>query len=158
MFSQLFAYLCLSLLFTFLPVPSMLSSFWPNWIMLFFLWVNLYKPRLSIFAIIWVLGLFLDLLQATNLGVHVIALLITNFIIAPYRSKFLIYPVTQQMLVIFISTIVYVFFAQFFCIDMPLWRFISYLFGVSLATAFVWPWVDFVSKPKLSIVSKKISL
>ena len=155
---QLFFYLSISLILTFIPLPAMLAFCWPNWVVLFFFWINHFKPQTPIYFWIWSLGLLLDLLQATNLGVHVIALTMMNFILTNHRSKFLVYPLVQQMLIIFFATNVYLFFSQFFCVDMPIWRFMLYMFQVSIATTLVWPWIENTSKSKLFTVHKKMSL
>ena len=154
---QLPLYLFFSLIFTFLPIPGMFSGCWPNWIVLFFFWLAHYRPHSAILLWVWCIGLLLDSLQATFLGVHVLGLLLLSVLIQQYKTKFLLYPVIQQAIWVAIGTSVYVFFTNFFCVNMSFWRFCLYVTQVSVVTGCVWPWIEFRHKSKLYYVQKTLS-
>jgi len=148
MMQYIFALLTM-LVLSLVPIPMLLMSSWPSWIVLFFFWLNFYVLRQHGYLWIWALGLMFDLLHGCALGVHVIALNILNLLITAHRHKFLLYPVLQQSILIMFGTSLYLFFSQLYLQDLSFGRLILYVIRVSLTTAFVWPWLEYyLTRPK----------
>lgn len=154
---QLPMYVLTSLVLTLLPIPEMIKNCWPNWIVLYFFWLACFRPRTNLLLWFWGIGLLLDSLQATYLGVHVLGLLLMNLLIQQHRSKFLMYPVIQQTLIVTMSSGIYIVFTQIHNSNMPFWHFMVNVLQVSLATGCIWPWIEFSNKTKMFSVSKKMS-
>ena len=145
---QLPMYLLISIVLSLLPIPEMIKNCWPNWIVLFIFWLACFRSRKNLLLWVWGLGLLLDSLQATYLGVHVLGLLLLNLLIQQHRSKFLMYPMIQQTLIVMMGTGIYIMFTQIQSVDIPVWRFMINVLQVSLATGCIWPWIEFLNKAK----------
>jgi rod shape-determining protein MreD len=151
---QLACYLLGSLILTFMPIPQILLWCWPNWIVLFFVWLSYFRPQLPILLFVWGLGLILDTLQATYLGVHVFALTILNLFLNHYKSKFLAYTSIQQVFVVFLACMIYLFCSQFAFVDMTVSYFMIYAVLISFTTALLWPWLEMYIKSHLIALNK----
>lgn len=148
MLQYLFA-LMLMLILSLVPIPLLMMTCWPAWIVLFFFWLNFYVPCQQIYLWIWALGLIFDLLHGCVLGIHVIALNILNILITAHRHKFLLYPLLQQSILVMFGTALYLFFSQLYLQDLSFGRLLFYVIQVSLTTAFVWPWLEYyLTRPK----------
>lgn len=150
-------YLACSLFLTLIPIPVFIKICWPNWMVLFFFWLASFRPQTMLFIWMWGLGLCLDVLQSSLLGVHVLGFLAINLMISQYRNKFLLYPVIQQAMLVSMGAAVYIVITQYFFIDMNMMYFIIYTIQISVVTGCLWPWLEYYNKSSLYLVQKKLS-
>lgn len=151
---QVARYLLLSLILSFIPIPQFLLWLWPNWVVLFFVWLSYFRPKFPILIMIWGTGLVLDLLQSTYLGTHVIGLALLNLFLNQYKSKFLIYPYTQQIMIVFVACLVYLFSTQYPYVNITFGSFLTYAGLASVVTACIWPWFEMYSKSYVLALGK----
>ena len=135
--------LLFTVLLSMIPVPDMLVNAWPAWLVLFFFWLNVFSNQQSIYLWVWLLGLIYDLLQGTTLGGHVIALSVLNILISAHRHKFIYYPTLQQSMLVWLGCILYLLSSQLYLFDLSFTRFLLHIVQVSVATAAIWPWLEF---------------
>jgi rod shape-determining protein MreD len=147
-------YLFLSFFLTLLPIPVFLKICWPNWMILFFFWLANFRPQTMLYIWMWGLGLCLDVLQSSLLGVHVLGFLAMHLLISQYRRKFLMYPVIQQAILVSMATAIYTGITEYFFVDMNLMFFAIYTIQVSVLTGFLWPWLEYLNKSSLLLVQK----
>ena len=151
---QVALYMLLSLILTFIPIPQFLGWCWPNWIVLFFVWLTAFRPKFSALFLVWGMGLVLDLLQATYLGAHVIGLALLNLFLNQYKTKFLVYPLIQQVMIVFTAGFIYLFSTQFPYVDITFGYFFMYATLVSVVSAFIWPWLEMYSRSYVIALNK----
>lgn len=80
--------LFIALLAAIMPMPLGIDSFRPDWVLVVLLyWAMAIPVRVSV-GTAWVMGLLLDILLGSLLGVHAIALMVPVFIAAVNCQKF----------------------------------------------------------------------
>lgn len=131
----------LVLLLSLIPLPSFFVYIWPSFVVLFFFILNVYQARASVNIWAWVMGLSFDLLQHTDLGYHVVALLCLNFFIDQYRHKFTMSPLPQQIIFVMFGTLIYSSFNQAFDWQGNAYQFIIKIVAIVFVTALQWPWI-----------------
>lgn len=146
------------LVLSILPFPFFLSIFMPSWVVLYIIWFNFSKDKSLLFipSLIWFMGIMLDMLQQTVLGLHVLALFLMQLFIGKYRLKFKMFPLPQQLLVVWLATIVYLLTLMLFQVHTNWSWDIGRAFCITIVTAFIWPWIDMMLKPKLVVKNKLI--
>lgn len=126
---------------TLLPIPEWAVWLRPAWILLILIfWASVLPHRVNV-GIAWVSGICLDILNGTLLGEHAFALALTVYIVIHIHSRFRMFSLLQQGLIVFLLTLFYQFIL--FCIqgfvgDLPK----TWLYWASAATSMLlWPWV-----------------
>lgn len=145
---QMLVYAFFSLVLTIVPIPDILYSCWPAWLVLFLYWLNHFQKNTIPTLWIWILGLVLDSLTNMNMGIHVLALLLLQAFITKYRSKFLLFPTIQQIMFVTVGTAIYVLVIQWFSSHADTVKLMFYVLRISLMTAFCWPWIEFLNHNK----------
>ena len=120
---------------------------WPAWLgwfspllalLVVLFWVTEYPNQIS-FVLIWVFGIFLDVLYSSLLGINGFLLLVLSFIAWRFCERFVSYSYFQQSVFVFFSCfcyrLIYTFFSQG---DLFLSFFDSLI--SALMTALVWPY------------------
>jgi rod shape-determining protein MreD len=138
------ASLLVALIATIMPLPSFIDPFRPDWVLMAIIYWCLALPkRVNVFTA-WVVGLLLDILLGSLLGVHAAAMAISVYIIAVNYHTIRNFSVLQQSLVVGMSTALYhliVFWLQYLLIDVFFLP--QYLYPV-LTSIILWPWVFFI--------------
>ena len=86
--------------------------FWVSWlrphftIMLALLWATYYSGTIN-FILIWVLGLLLDVLYGTILGVNACLLVLICFVAWKFNERFVSYSYFQQVVLVFLGCFLY---------------------------------------------------
>jgi len=135
--SSLIAGMLLSLL----PLPQWALWYRPLWVfMIFSYWVLALPHRIGL-GMAFVLGLLMDSLQGTLIGVHTIALLMTTFLLQKFYLRLRLFPLMQQASCIFVLSLLYqalIFMSQHVVAKLPFdWRY----WMASLTTMLLWPWL-----------------
>jgi len=102
-----FVTLLIAFMLSALPMLEWVQWGWPEWVLMVFLyWVIALPQR---FGIGWafVLGLLLDLLQGTHLGINALAMVVATFIVILMYRRLRMYRVWQQAFVVCVLVVVY---------------------------------------------------
>lgn len=77
-------------------------EFRPEWLgLMVFYWTFRAPARFGVMAA-WVLGLLLDVLEATPLGVNAMAMALIAFLVLTIHQRLRMYPIPQQCLLVFL--------------------------------------------------------
>ncbi|PLK58847.1 rod shape-determining protein MreD [Candidatus Palibaumannia cicadellinicola] len=124
-----------------MPCPPPMNIFWPSWLnLLFIYWVMVLPHRVNI-KTGFLLGLIIDLIMGSMLGVHALALsMIAYLAVLKFRFFRNIALCQQAIIIIFLSLfykymiyIIYLCFMNVF--------FSSEIFWSSMVDGIVWPWL-----------------
>lgn len=129
-----------ALIASIMPLPLSVDAFRPDWVLVVLLYWCLALPsRVNVISA-WVMGIILDVLLGSTLGVHALAMAIAVYIIAENFQKIRNFSVWQQAMIVGVLSALYhlvVFWLQRFLTDaifLP-----SYLYPV-ITTIILWPW------------------
>jgi rod shape-determining protein MreD len=133
--------LFLVLVLSIIPMPDVMLPFRPPWVLLLVLYIQVYLPNYYTALLLFVLGLCLDVLLATLIGVHSFALLLTTWIAAGKLRRFIFFSMAQQMLMVGVFCICYesiiVFIEAFIGFHNNVWL----IPGTVLLSICLWPWI-----------------
>jgi len=132
--------LLVALMATIMPLPLSVDAFRPDWVLVALLYWCLALPSRVNVITAWVMGLLLDILLGSVLGVHAAAMALSVFIIAGNFQKIRNFSVWQQALIVGVVSALYhllVFWFQRLLTDIVFLP--SYLYPV-LSTIILWPW------------------
>jgi rod shape-determining protein MreD len=89
-------------------------------------------------GIAWVIGLFLDLLTGTVLGVHALGLCLVAYLMVKFRAWMQIHTFWHQFLIMITLLIIYKI--VIFLIEGLSGHFVEWYYGISVLTsALIWP-------------------
>ena len=133
--------LLLALIASIMPMPLSIDAFRPDWILIVLLYWCLALPNRVNIITAWVMGLLLDVLLGSVLGIHAVAMALSVYIVVVNFQKIRNFSVWQQALIVGVLTALYhliVFWLQRFltgAVFLP-----SYLYPV-ITTIILWPWI-----------------
>lgn len=117
-------------------------EFRPEWLGLIVFYWTFRAPAQFGIVMAWCLGLLLDILESTPLGVNAMAMALIAFLVLTVHRRLRMYPLPQQCLMVFllvgINQMLVHFVKQLFGADTPGF---SYLWP-ALTSAVVWPFVS----------------
>ncbi|NQZ21673.1 MAG: rod shape-determining protein MreD [Colwellia sp.] len=132
--------LLIALIATIMPLPLSVDAFRPDWVLVVLIYWCLALPsRVNVISAGFV-GLVLDVLLGSILGVHTAAMAIAVYIVAGNFQKIRNFSVWQQALIVGVLSALYhliVFWMQRFLTDAVFLP--SYLYPV-ITTIVLWPW------------------
>lgn len=129
-----------ALMATIMPLPIAVDAFRPDWILVVVLYWCLALPNRVNVITAWLLGLLLDILLGSVLGIHAAAMALSVYIIAGNFQKIRNFSVWQQALIVGVLSALYhllVFWFQRFLTDVVFLP--HYLYPV-ITTVILWPW------------------
>ncbi|GAB5381712.1 MAG: rod shape-determining protein MreD [Aliiglaciecola sp.] len=130
-----------ALILQIVPMPITVDQFRPDWVMLVLSYWTLALPNRVNIGVAFFVGLVLDILLGTSLGVHSFALCSTLFILAANYQRLRNYSLWQQSAIIGILSALYhllVFWLQHLQTDVNF--LFTYLWPV-LTSMLMWPWI-----------------
>ncbi len=133
--------LLIALVASIMPMPLKVDAFRPDWVLIVLLYWSLALPNRVSVLTAWVMGLLLDVLLGSVLGVHAAAMAISVYISAVNFQKIRNFSVWQQSLIVGVIAALYhllVFWMQRMLTDIVFLP--SYLYPVVTAMV-IWPWV-----------------
>ncbi|MCH2058008.1 MAG: rod shape-determining protein MreD [Thalassotalea sp.] len=133
--------LLIALVASIMPMPLKVDAFRPDWVLIVLVYWSLALPNRVSVLTAWVMGLLLDVLLGSVLGVHAAAMAISVYISAVNFQKIRNFSVWQQSLIIGVIAALYhllVFWMQRILTDIVFLP--SYLYPVVTAMV-IWPWV-----------------
>ncbi len=117
-------------------------GFRPEWLGLIVFYWTFRAPAQFGIVMAWCLGLLLDILESTPLGVNAMAMALIAFLVLTVHHRLRMYPLPQQCLMVFllvgINQMLVHFVKQLFGADTPGF---SYLWP-ALTSAVAWPFVS----------------
>lgn len=133
--------LAVGLLLTVIPLPEWAIPFRPQWAVLILIyWIMALPHRIGVGSG-WMLGIIVDLLTGSLLGLHALGYAIVAFFIIQLHRRIRVLPLWQQAIGIFLLLLLehllkiwLLGFTQLFPTDSSIW--IS-----PIISMFLWPWV-----------------
>ena len=125
---------------TIMPLPLDVDAFRPDWVLVVALYWCLALPSKVNVITAWILGLLIDILLGSILGIHAAALAFSVYIIAGNFQKIRNFSIWQQALIVGIISTLYhliVFWLQRALTDVIFLP--QYLYPV-ITTVVLWPW------------------
>jgi len=140
--------LLLAMMLAIFPLPGWLNLLRPLWVVMVLMYLVLLMPQHMSVGWAWIIGLLLDVLTGTVLGVHALALVVVVYVITKFSHRIRLFSVWQQALTVFI--IITVYQAILFWIQAEVGTMlISWQYWLpSLTSAILWPLV-FILMDKL---------
>lgn len=124
-----------------MPMPPVADQFRPDWVFLVLAYWTLALPNRVNVGVSFIVGLVMDILLGTSLGIHSFAICISIFVLAANYQRLRNYSVWQQAVVIGILASLYhliVFWLQHLLTDV--FFLFTYLWPV-LTSMLIWPWL-----------------
>ena len=133
------------LVLTILPLPEIMASYRPPWVLLFVLYVQFFLPQYFRVTWLFLLGLSLDVLLASVMGEHTFALLLTTGLASTKARRFHFFSPAQQILFICLFTAFYELILVL--IDGLLGYHNGFLYAAAtlLASLLIWPWMKLLA-------------
>ncbi len=95
------ATLLVALVLTLIPLPPALDGLRPYWVALVFIYWCLETQGLITLGLAFTIGLLLDLLTGSLLGLHALSLVILVYLVTRFRARLRFFPTWQQALSVF---------------------------------------------------------
>jgi rod shape-determining protein MreD len=132
--------LLIALIASITPLPLGIDAFRPDWVLVVLIYWCLALPTKVNVISAWFMGLLLDVLLGSVLGVHAAAMAIAVYIVASNFQKIRNFSVWQQALIVGMLSALFhllVFWFQRFISDVVFLP--SYLYPM-ITTIILWPW------------------
>ena len=131
----------IAILLTLLPLPEWAIWYRPEWVLLVLIYWVLALPHRVGVLVAWLLGLFMDLLQANLLGIHAFIYVLVAYMVAKLYPRIRMFPLFQQALVVLMLLLFYqftLFWIQGLLGHSPnTWHY----WLMSVTSAIIWPFV-----------------
>ncbi|QHJ12544.1 Rod shape-determining protein MreD [Paraglaciecola mesophila] len=124
-----------------MPMPSIVEQYRPDWVFLVLGYWTLALPERVNVGVAFIVGLVLDLLLGTSIGVHSFAMSLSVFVLAANYQRLRNYSVWQQAIVIGILCALYnlvVFWLMHLLTD--IYFMLTYMWPV-ITSMVIWPWI-----------------
>lgn len=137
----LWAAVAVAIILTLIPMPPALEPLRPYWVALVLIyWALEVKSALSLGAA-FLVGLALDVLTASLLGLHALSLVIVVYLVLRFRARIRFFPPWQQALSVFAllvnDRVILLWITVLLGETVPTWRYwLPPLVGMAL-----WPWL-----------------
>jgi len=128
-------------LFSLIPVPEVLSPFKPYWVALVVIYWSLETKDIISLGMAFLVGLILDILSGSLMGMHALSLVIMVFLVQRFRSRLRFFPPWQQALsvlgLLVNDRIILIWITVLLGEPLPTWKYwLAPLIGMA-----VWPWL-----------------
>ena len=90
-----------------IALPSLIEMVSPFWLLLFFIYWQIYSDSNGIYRSAFVLGILLDVFQGGILGQNALALVISSAFILSVKKSFFVSNLTTQQVYVFIASLIY---------------------------------------------------
>lgn len=97
-FSVVFVTIVVAFVLTLLPMPALLDMARPYWVALVLIYWGLETQDLMPLGLAFAIGLILDLLSASLLGLHALSLVVIIYLVTRFRARLRFFPPWQQAL------------------------------------------------------------
>ena len=130
-----------AVLFSLIPVPGVLLPFKPYLVALVVIYWSLETKDTISLGLAFLIGLLLDILSGSLMGLHALSLVVMVFLVHHFRSRLRFFPPWQQALSVFgllvNDRIILIWITVLLGEPLPTWKYwMSPLIGMAL-----WPWL-----------------
>ena len=124
-----------------LPLPEMLEPFKPYWVAMVLIYWTLETQDMISLGLAFLIGLVLDTLSGSLMGLHALSLVIMVFLVQRFRSRLRFFPPWQQALsvlgLLVNDRIILIWITVLLGEALPTWEYwLPPLVGMAL-----WPWL-----------------
>lgn len=85
---------------TIFPLPEWLRPLRPHWVPLFILYISIFSPKHSGVIRSWLLGIVVDVITGSYLGLHALMFAMTSFIALKFQQRLLVSTILLQLITI----------------------------------------------------------
>ncbi len=153
--SVLLLALFLALLLTLAPLSVALEPLRPYWVALVLIYWSLEVQQPIPLGAVFLLGLLLDVLLASLLGLHACSLLIMVYLVRRFRPRIRFFPPWQQALAVLLlllnDRVILLWLSVLLGEPVPSWRY----WLAPLVTTALWPWV-FLALDQARLVRRQV--
>jgi len=133
--------LVVAVLLSILPVPEVLTPFKPYWVAMVVIYWSLETHGMISLGLAFLVGVVVDTLSGSLMGMHALSLVIMVFLVQRFRSRLRFFPPWQQALsvlgLLVNDRIILIWISVLLGEPMPTWKYwLSPLVGMVL-----WPWL-----------------
>lgn len=125
-----------------LPLPNGFDRYMPDWLLLVLIYWTMALPTVVNVFTAFFAGVIADLLMGTLWGEQAFALILVTYLVVKFHQRIRVYPLTQQMGVIFLFVLFYKLVILTIQDFLGLLPHPFSLYWVSLLTStLIWPWI-----------------
>jgi rod shape-determining protein MreD len=137
----IFLTLTAAILFSLMPLPEPLLPLKPYWVALVMIYWSLETQDMVSLGLAFMVGLVLDILSGSLMGLHALSLVVMVFLVQHFRSRFRFFPPWQQALsvlgLLVNDRIILIWITALLGEPLPTWQYwLPPLVGMAL-----WPWL-----------------
>mgnify|MGYP001821971126 CR=1 FL=1 len=130
-----------AILLALLPVPEALQAFKPYWVALVMIYWSMETRNTLNLGLAFLIGLLVDVLSGSLMGLHALSLVIMVFLVKRFRSRLRFFPPWQQALsvlgLLVNDRIILIWITALLGEPLPTWKYwLSPLVGMV-----IWPWL-----------------
>lgn len=133
--------LAVAMLLTLLPLPFWLEPFRPYWVALVLIYWTLEVSESFSLGVAFLVGLVVDLLTASLLGMHALSLVVAVYLVKRFRARMRFFPAWQQAFAVLAllvnDRIILLWITALLGEPVPTWRY----WLAPLTAAVLWPWL-----------------
>lgn len=139
--SLIFLTIMAAILLSLLQMPEMLSPFMPYWVAMVVIYWSLETRGIISLGLAFLIGLVLDVLSGSLMGLHALSLVVMVFLVQRFRSRLRFFPPWQQAFSILgllvNDRIILIWITVLLGESMPTWKYwLPPLVGMA-----IWPWL-----------------
>ena len=139
--SLIFLTIVAAILLTLLPLPEMLAPFKPYWVAMVVIYWSLETQDMISLGLTFLIGLVLDILSGSLMGLHALSLVVMVFLVQRFRSRLRFFPPWQQALSILgllvNDRIILIWITALLGEPIPTWKY----WLPPLVAMVLWPWL-----------------
>jgi rod shape-determining protein MreD len=139
--SLVFLTIATAVLLSLVPLPAVLMPFQPYWVALVVIYWSLETQDTISLGTAFLVGIALDVLSASLMGLHALSLVVMVFLVQHFRSRLRFFPPWQQALsvlgLLVNDRIILIWITALLGEPLPTWQYwLPPLIGMAL-----WPWI-----------------
>ena len=139
--SLIFLTIMAAVFLSLLPLPEVLSPFKPYWVAMVLIYWSLETQDVITLGLAFLIGIVLDILSGSLVGLHALSLVVMVFLVQRFRSRLRFFPPWQQALsvlgLLVNDRIILIWITVLLGESLPTWKYwLPPLVGMAL-----WPWL-----------------
>lgn len=137
----IFISILIGLVLDILPLPGITVWFRPHWTLLILIYWAIDSPFSIGFFSVFCIGIILDILNGTLLGMHALGFLVVTYFFTKTYQQVRTYPFIQHIGIVFLLVVLYQFITLVILMltKQPPHQFLYWL--SALTSAIIWPWL-----------------
>ncbi len=125
-----------------MPLPELLQHYRPDWVALVVLWGNIHHSNKFNVGSAWIIGIAMDLINATILGQYALTFTVTSYLAIRINLQFQLFSLLQKgltillLMIIFRMLLFWIFSISGSSIDL------AHYWKPLISDLLVWPWLS----------------